>query len=55
MRMVLEERDLWEVTCGAIKLEHSGPDDLQEEVSQGVGDHLSRDGRFAVAAGPVGE
>ncbi|PSE80611.1 hypothetical protein C7G70_19190, partial [Acinetobacter baumannii] len=22
MRMVLEERDLWEVTCGEIKLEH---------------------------------
>uniref|UniRef100_A0AAV1UBZ1 DUF4219 domain-containing protein n=1 Tax=Peronospora matthiolae TaxID=2874970 RepID=A0AAV1UBZ1_9STRA len=22
MQMVLEERDLWEVTCGEVKLEH---------------------------------
>ncbi|KAJ8528688.1 hypothetical protein ON010_g14640 [Phytophthora cinnamomi] len=32
---------------------HAGPNDVQEEVSQGG--NLSRDGRFAAAAGPVGE
>ena len=32
-----------------------GSGNLQEEVSEGAGDHLSRDGRFAAAAGAFGE
>ncbi|KAG2850982.1 hypothetical protein PC114_g28889 [Phytophthora cactorum] len=39
MQMVLEERELWEVT----------------KVSQSAGDQLSRDEGFAAAAGSLGE
>ncbi|KAJ8502619.1 hypothetical protein ON010_g19177 [Phytophthora cinnamomi] len=46
--------DKWRDQAGALR-HYAGPNDVQEEVSQGAGDHLSRDGRFAAAAGPVGE
>ncbi|KAG3122104.1 hypothetical protein PI126_g24280 [Phytophthora idaei] len=59
MQMVLEERELWEVTSGGSEAgalhDRGGSSALPEEVSQGAGDHLSRDGGFAAAAGPVGE
>ena len=56
--MVLEQRDLWEVVSGDIKMElrHaviSG--DVQAQVPQGTGNHLSHDEGFAAAVGPVGE
>ena len=59
MQMVMEERDLWEVTSGGDQdgaLRHRvGPSNIQEEVTQGTRDHLSCDGGLTVVAGSFGE
>ena len=59
MQMVLEERDLWEVTSGEVKMEHctNAMDQatFKRKSRKALGDHLSRDGRFAVAPGLIGK